>query len=56
MKIACVEEIAYRMGFITLEKLEDLGRELAKNSYGQYLLAVAAEAREDSQPTTANML
>lgn len=38
LKIACVEEIAWRRGFITSDELNKLGNDLAKNQYGQYLL------------------
>ena len=37
LKIACPEEIAYRMGYIEREQLERLYRQLANSSYGQYL-------------------
>jgi glucose-1-phosphate thymidylyltransferase len=37
LKMACPEEIAYRMGYITGEELERLAQPLLKNSYGQYL-------------------
>ncbi len=40
LKIACPEEIAYRMGYITAGQLEALAIPLQKNSYGQYLLKV----------------
>ncbi len=40
LKIACPEEIAYRLGYIDATALERLGTALAKNSYGQYLLAI----------------
>ncbi len=45
LKIACVEEIAWRKGFISSAQLEKLGRELSKNQYGQYLLRLLAEER-----------
>jgi glucose-1-phosphate thymidylyltransferase len=35
-------QIAYRKGFIDREQLKQLARELAKTSYGEYLLAIAA--------------
>ncbi|HVO86943.1 MAG TPA: sugar phosphate nucleotidyltransferase, partial [Casimicrobiaceae bacterium] len=40
LKIACPEEIAYRLGYIDAEQLERLGMALAKNGYGQYLLGL----------------
>jgi glucose-1-phosphate thymidylyltransferase len=40
LKIACPEEIAYRMGYIDARQLERLAEPMKKNSYGQYLLAV----------------
>jgi len=45
LKIACVEEIAWRKGFIDSAQLEKLGHELSKNQYGQYLLRLLAEER-----------
>lgn len=41
--IACIEEIAWRRGFITTEQLSALGQELSATEYGQYLLALAKE-------------
>ena len=41
LKIACIEEIAYKKGYISKEQLIALGNELSKNSYGKYLLKVA---------------
>jgi len=38
LKIACVEEVAYRMGYINAMQLEQLAQPLLKNGYGQYLL------------------
>ena len=40
LKIACPEEIAYRLGYIDAAELERQGRALAKNGYGQYLLGL----------------
>ncbi len=42
LKIACIEEIAYNMGYIDKAKLHDLALSLAKNQYGQYLLNLAS--------------
>ena len=41
LKIACLEEIAYRAGWLTREALVELAAPMAKNQYGQYLLRVA---------------
>ena len=38
MKISCIEEIAYRMGYINSEQLRLLGKEFGNSSYGRYLL------------------
>ena len=43
LMICCVEEIAFRMGYITPAQLDALARPLAKNGYGEYLLRIAAE-------------
>ncbi|HWR03696.1 MAG TPA: glucose-1-phosphate thymidylyltransferase RfbA [Humidesulfovibrio sp.] len=40
LRIACVEEIAYRMGYIDAAQLEKLACEMLKNDYGQYLMEV----------------
>ena len=40
LKIACIEEIAYRMGYIDGDQLERLARPLTKNGYGQYLMDI----------------
>ncbi|EOG34539.1 MULTISPECIES: glucose-1-phosphate thymidylyltransferase RfbA [Enterococcus] len=41
LKVACLEEIAYRMGYISKEHLVELAQPLKKNQYGQYLLRLA---------------
>lgn len=38
LKVACIEEIAYRNGYINAEQLYELAKPLAKNQYGEYLL------------------
>ncbi len=43
LKIACIEEIAYKKGFIDKAQLIKLGEELKNNQYGQYLLKIANE-------------
>lgn len=43
LKVACIEEIAYEMGYITKEKLIKLAEPLKKNQYGQYLIRRANE-------------
>ncbi|KZD12606.1 glucose-1-phosphate thymidylyltransferase RfbA [Oceanibaculum pacificum] len=43
LKIACPEEIAYRLGFIDAGQLEALAKPLAKSGYGEYLLRILAE-------------
>ena len=45
LKIACPEEIAFRQGYIEAAALAALAKPLAKSSYGQYLLRIAAEGR-----------
>lgn len=40
LKIACLEEIAFRQGWITLDKMRELAQPMIKNQYGQYLLRV----------------
>jgi glucose-1-phosphate thymidylyltransferase len=44
LKIACPEEIAYRMGYITAEELERLAAPLFKSGYGEYLLRVLRDS------------
>ena len=43
LKVACLEEIAYEMSYISREQLLELARPLAKNQYGQYLISRAGE-------------
>lgn len=46
LKIACLEGIAYRKGWISAEKMREIARPMLKNQYGQYLLKVVDEVRE----------
>jgi glucose-1-phosphate thymidylyltransferase len=45
LKVACLEEIAYEMGYISKEKLLELAEPLKKNQYGQYLINRAHQPR-----------
>ena len=45
LKVACIEEIAYEMGYINKEKLLELAEPLKKNQYGQYLIRRASQPR-----------
>jgi glucose-1-phosphate thymidylyltransferase len=40
MKIGCIEEVAYRMGYITADQLRSIAKPLVKSGYGQYLLNI----------------
>ena len=50
LKVACIEEIAYRKGYITKKQLLKLAEPLKKNQYGQYLLKIADEKIPPSNP------
>jgi glucose-1-phosphate thymidylyltransferase len=43
LKVACLEEIAYKRGWITKEHLIEIAKPMSKNDYGQYLLRRAEE-------------
>jgi len=43
--IACLEEIAYRMGFISKEQLLELGKKMEKTEYGKYLIEIEGEEK-----------
>lgn len=45
LKIACIEEVAYRMGYIDEDQVLRLAEPLSKNAYGQYLLQIINETR-----------
>ena len=43
LKVSCIEEIAFEMGYITKDQLINIAQPLKKNQYGQYLLKIAKE-------------
>lgn len=43
IKISCIEEIAYQLGYINSEQLKELAKEYRNNEYGQYLVSIADE-------------
>jgi len=49
LKISCVEEIAYRLGFINKEELSDLASEMMGNEYGLYLMNLITEEENDNK-------
>jgi glucose-1-phosphate thymidylyltransferase len=49
LKIACVEEVAYRMGYVDDTQLERLAQPLLNNSYGHYLMKLLQQAEEDDE-------
>ena len=44
LKISCIEEIAYRLGYISREQVKKLASDMMKNGYGEYLMAMISEA------------
>ena len=50
LKVACLEGIAYRQGWISEERIRELAQPMIKNQYGQYLLKVIDEFKETRNP------
>ena len=50
LKVACLEGIAYRKGWITEDKLREIAQPMLKNQYGQYLLNVIEEVKRTGNP------
>ena len=50
LKVACLEGIAFRQGWITAEKMRELAKPMLKNQYGQYLLQVMDEVERTGKP------
>ncbi len=56
LKVACLEGIAYRNGWISEEKMLELAKPMIKNQYGQYLLKVIEEKKQDLDSDTMREL
>lgn len=50
LKVACLEDIAYRQGWIDEERMRELAKPMLKNQYGQYLLKVIDEIKQTGNP------
>ena len=50
LKVACLEGIAFRKGWITADKMRELAKPMLKNQYGQYLLQVVEEVERTGKP------
>ena len=49
LKVACLEGIAFRKGWITADKMREMAQPMLKNQYGQYLLKVVDEVRRTGE-------
>jgi len=56
LKIACLEGIAYRNGWISEDKMRELAKPMLKNQYGQYLLKVIDEKKQELDSDTLREL
>lgn len=52
LKVACLEGIAYRNGWISEERMREIAKPMLKNQYGQYLLKVIDEMKEEINSNT----
>ena len=52
LKVACLEGIAYRNGWISEECMREIAQPMLKNQYGQYLLRVIEEKKEEVDSDT----
>ena len=52
LKIACLEAIAFRKGWISEERMRELAQPMLKNQYGQYLLKVIDEKKREIDSDT----
>ncbi|PID45311.1 MAG: glucose-1-phosphate thymidylyltransferase [Proteobacteria bacterium] len=53
LKVACIEEIAYQLGYISIDQLAELAQETMKNQYGHYIMALI---NQDDSSSTNDML
>ena len=51
LKIACIEEIAFRKGYIDREKIRRLAQDMFKNEYGRYLMELISETENENNGT-----
>ena len=47
LKVACLEGIAYRKGWIAADKLKEVAQPMLKNDYGKYLMSIIGEREDD---------
>lgn len=52
LKIACIEEIAYSLGYIGAPQLKILAKEMIKNDYGQYLMRILENEEDEKNAHT----
>ncbi len=50
LKVSCIEEIAFHLGYIDAEQLKKLAEEMQKNGYGQYLMDILKESEKENKP------
>ncbi len=50
--VACIEEVAYTMGFIDAARVREAGEKMKGNSYGQYLLSLLEEEPQPRESST----
>ena len=56
LKVACLEAIAYRKGWISEERMKELAEPMTKNQYGQYLLQVIDEKKREVDADTFRII
>ena len=56
LKVACLEAIAYRKGWISEERMRELAEPMKKNQYGQYLLQVIDEKKQTVDADTFRVI